>query len=100
MAHALAGSPPVRSGWPAGDSYARVSRCGGCSTGAGVGQTNVRRKGLGVILPNDRDLRFVTIRRSGILTAADYQLLALWAATCAEHVLHHVESAQPNDPRP
>jgi hypothetical protein len=26
--------------------------------------------------------------------------LPLWAATCAEHVLHLFESAQPSDPRP
>jgi hypothetical protein len=53
-----------------------------------------------MILPKDRDPRFVTIRRGGTLTDADHQLLALWAATCAEHVLHHFESAQPEDPRP
>jgi len=26
--------------------------------------------------------------------------LALWAAACAEHVLHYFESQQPEDPRP
>src|SRR5262249_9230107 len=31
---------------------------------------------------------------------SDHQLLALWAATCAEHVLHLFESAQPSDARP
>src|SRR5467141_4963767 len=55
---------------------------------------------LGVILPKDRDPRFVTIRRSGTLTDSDHQLLALWAASCAEHVLDLFESAQPEDPRP
>ena len=55
---------------------------------------------LGVILPKDRDPRFVTIRRGGTLTNANHQLLALWAAACAEHVLHLFESAQPEDPRP
>src|SRR5256885_12318260 len=55
---------------------------------------------LGVILPKDRDPRFVTIRRGGTLTDADHQLLALWAAACAEHVLDLFESAQPEDPRP
>src|ERR687883_1180074 len=55
---------------------------------------------LAVILPKDRDPRFVTIRRGGTLTDADHQLLALWAAACAEHVLHLFESAQPEDPRP
>ena len=53
-----------------------------------------------MILPKDRDPRFVTIRRGGTLTDADHQLLALWAAACAEHVLDHFESAQPEDPRP
>jgi hypothetical protein len=56
--------------------------------------------GTAVILPKDRDPRFITIRRGGTLTDADHQLLALWAATCAEHVLHLFESAQPADPRP
>ena len=54
----------------------------------------------GVILPKDRDPRFVTIRRGGTLTDADHHLLALWAAACAEHVLGLFESAQPEDPRP
>jgi hypothetical protein len=53
-----------------------------------------------VILPKVRDPRFVTIRRGGTLTDSDHHLLALWAAACAEHVLHHFESAQPADPRP
>src|SRR6202521_186236 len=55
---------------------------------------------LGVILPKDRDPRFVTIRRGGTLTDSDHQLLALWAASCAEHVLDRFESARPEDPRP
>ena len=53
-----------------------------------------------MILPSDRDPRFITIRRGGTLTYSDHQRLALWAATCAEHVLHLFESAQPSDPRP
>ena len=53
-----------------------------------------------MILPKDRDPRFVTIRRGGTLTDADHQLLARWAAACAEHVLDLFESAQPEDPRP
>jgi hypothetical protein len=53
-----------------------------------------------VILPKDRDPRFITIRRGGTLTDSDHHLLALWAALCAEHVLHLFESAQPSDPRP
>src|ERR1700737_4715177 len=55
---------------------------------------------LGVILPKRRDPRFVTIRRGGMLTDSDHQLLALWAASCAEHVLDRFESARPEDPRP
>ncbi|MGH7776130.1 MAG: putative immunity protein, partial [Candidatus Dormibacterales bacterium] len=53
-----------------------------------------------MILPKDRDPRFVTIRRGGILADSDHQLLAVWAASCAEHVLDLFESAQPQDPRP
>lgn len=53
-----------------------------------------------MILPAVRDPRLVTIRRGGSLTDADHQLLALWAADCAEHVLHHFEQAQPTDTRP
>ena len=53
-----------------------------------------------MILPKDRDPRFITIRRGGTLTDADHQLLALWAAACAEHVLHLFEAVQPSDPRP
>lgn len=53
-----------------------------------------------MILPKDRDPRFITIRRGGTLTDADHRLLALWAAACAEHVLHFFESVQPADPRP
>jgi hypothetical protein len=53
-----------------------------------------------MILPKVRDSRFVTIRRGGTLTDSDHQLLALWAASCAEHVLDLFESAQPQDPRP
>jgi hypothetical protein len=53
-----------------------------------------------VILPKVRDPRFVTIRRGGTLTDMDHQLLALWAAACAEHVLDHFERARPRDNRP
>ena len=53
---------------------------------------------LSVILPKDRDPRFVTIRRGGALTDSDHRLLALWAASCAEHVLDRFESARPEDP--
>ena len=53
-----------------------------------------------MILPKVRDPRFVTIRRGGTLTDSDHRLLALWAAVCAEHVLHLFESARPEDRRP
>jgi hypothetical protein len=53
-----------------------------------------------VILPKVRDPRFITIRRGGTLTDPDHQLLALWAADCAEHVLDHFEQARPGDARP
>jgi hypothetical protein len=53
-----------------------------------------------MILPKIRDPRFVTIRRGGTLTDPDHQLLALWAASCAEHVLGLFESARPDDPWP
>ena len=53
-----------------------------------------------MILPKDRDPRLITIRRGGTLTDADHHLLAQWAASCAEHVLHLFEAAKPSDPRP
>ena len=55
---------------------------------------------LRLILPKERDPRFVTIRRGGTLTDSDHHLLALWAASCAENVLDLFESARPEDPRP
>jgi immunity protein 5 of polymorphic toxin system len=53
-----------------------------------------------VILPKVRDPRLITIRRGGTLSDPDHQLLALWAAACAEHVLHLFETARPDDLRP
>ncbi len=53
-----------------------------------------------MILSKVRDPRLVTVRRGGSLTDADHHLLALWAASCAEHVLHLFEDAHPEDPRP
>jgi hypothetical protein len=52
-----------------------------------------------VILPSVRDPRLVTIRRGGTLSDADQQLIALWAADCAEHVLHLFEAQTSTDPR-
>ncbi|KRE41472.1 putative immunity protein [Knoellia sp. Soil729] len=53
-----------------------------------------------MILPTVRDPRLITVRRGGTLSDADHRLLALWAASCAEHVLHHFESSRPDDSRP
>jgi hypothetical protein len=53
-----------------------------------------------VILPKLRDPRFITVRRGGTLQDDDHRLLAMWAAACAEHVLHLFESVQPADRRP
>src|SRR5512143_3060473 len=53
-----------------------------------------------MILPKDRDARFITIRRGGRLTDSDHHLLALWAAACAEHVLYLFETMKPSDSRP
>ena len=53
-----------------------------------------------MILPKKRDPRLITIRRGGTLLDADHHLLAVWAADCAEHVLHLFEETQPLDDRP
>jgi hypothetical protein len=53
-----------------------------------------------MILPTERDPRFVTIRRGGTLTDSHHRLLALWAAVCAEHVLGYFERVRPEDDRP
>jgi hypothetical protein len=53
-----------------------------------------------MILAKERDPRLITVRRGGTLTDADHRLLALWAAACAEHVLHLFESERPDDLRP
>lgn len=53
-----------------------------------------------MILPKIRDPRFITIRRGGVLIDQDHHRLAIWAAECAQHVLHHFESVRPDDDRP
>lgn len=53
-----------------------------------------------MILPKIRDKRFITIRRGGTLTDDDHHLLAIWAADCAQHVLHYFEAVRPDDDRP
>lgn len=53
-----------------------------------------------MILPKIRDKRLVTVRRGGTLSDEDHHLLAIWAAQCAEHVLHYFEEVRPEDDRP
>ena len=53
-----------------------------------------------MILPSVRDPRLITVRRGGTLTDSDHHSLALWAAACAEHVVHHFEEQRPDDLRP
>ena len=53
-----------------------------------------------MILPKIRDPRFITVRRGGSLQDDDHHLLAIWAADCAQHALHHFEQARPEDDRP
>ena len=53
-----------------------------------------------MILTTPRDPRFITVRRGGTLSDAHHHLLALWAAACAEHVLHFFEEVRPKDERP
>jgi hypothetical protein len=53
-----------------------------------------------MIFTTPRDPRLITVRRGGTLSDAHHRLLATWAATCAEHVLHCFEQAQPGDQRP
>jgi len=53
-----------------------------------------------MILPKIRDPRFITVRRGGSLEDDDHHRLAIWAADCAQHVLHHFEGARPDDDRP
>src|SRR3970282_1808778 len=82
------GAYPTRKDHPRG-CYANANRW-----------ADARGTGVAMILPKDRDPRFITIRRGGTLTDLDHQLLALWAAACAEHVLYLFESAKPSDSRP
>jgi len=53
-----------------------------------------------MILAKVRDPRFITVRRGGLLQDDDHHLLAMWAADCAQHVLHLFEQARPGDDRP
>ena len=53
-----------------------------------------------MILPEIRDKKFITVRRGGTLSDEDHHLLAIWAAQCAQHVLHYFEETRPDDDRP
>src|SRR5579885_1316050 len=53
-----------------------------------------------MIFSYPRDPRLITTRRGGTLSDPHHHLLALWAATCAEHVLHLFEDVRPEDARP
>ena len=53
-----------------------------------------------MILPKIRDPRFITVRRGGTLADDDHRRLAIWAADCADHVLHYFAEARPKDDRP
>ncbi len=53
-----------------------------------------------IVFTDSRDLRLVTVRRGGTLQDADHRLLTVWAADCAQHILHLFEQMQPGDDRP
>ncbi len=53
-----------------------------------------------MIFSKKRDPRLVTVRRGGTLQDADHHRLAVWAADCAQHVLHFFEHVRPSDHRP
>ena len=53
-----------------------------------------------MIFSKVRDPRLVTVRRGGTLTNGAHRLLAVWAAGCAEHVVHVFDAAAPGDDRP
>ena len=47
-----------------------------------------------------RDPRFVAVHRGGLLDEPTHQLLAAWAADCADHVLPLFNNRCPDDDRP
>ena len=71
-----------------------------CRTGRHNYQLGRTRRGRRMIFSKQRDPRLVTVRRGGTLEDADHHRLALWAADCAQHVLHHFEHVRPYDDRP
>jgi len=56
--------------------------------------------GKEVVYTGRRDLRFVTVRRGGMLIDAHHRLLAAWAADCAGHVIEYFSAHHPHDERP
>jgi hypothetical protein len=88
----------MRSNLPTTNSVAQQQFASYSNSTYLVGQ--MQQEGYNMILPKDRDPHFITIRRGGTLTDSDHRLLALWAAACAEHVLHFFEAVQPSDQRP
>jgi hypothetical protein len=70
------------------------------AVGAVINQITKESLESQMILPKKRDPRLITIRRGGTLLEVDHHLLAVWAADCAEHVLHFFEETQPLDDRP
>lgn len=56
--------------------------------------------GRQIIFNKKRDPRLVAVRRGGALHDADHRLLAIWAADCAQHILHLFEQDKPGDDRP
>ena len=73
---------------------------GGVQVTPGSGRPRGKRRDRQIIFSKIRDPRLVTVRRGGTLQDADHHLLAIWAADCAEHVLHLFEQARPGDDRP
>ena len=53
-----------------------------------------------MIFAKVRDPKLITVRRGGALEDADHRLLAMWAADCAQHVLHFFGQERPDDDRP
>jgi hypothetical protein len=83
-----------------GDTLESESRSTGQRNELKANVAEDEKIGSRMILPKERDPRFVTVRRGGTLLDAHHHLLAIWAADCAQHVLHFFEQAQPGDDRP
>jgi len=53
-----------------------------------------------ILKKGNRDSRFITTCRGGILDDQSHRKLGLWASDCAEHVLHLSHNKYPDDKRP